>query len=256
MPEALPDKLDWVYRQIAARLGPGLEPSLDRACMAMAAYIDDRPGLYDRNPYHNRQHYCEVALTAYFICLAEQAGQHETQRILLAALVHDFVHDGGSRTPFELERASVRGAIPILRAAGVRAAEIDKITALVLCTDPSVGTRYMSDTLRAHRRGGVVPDAPAEAPELGMLVDDAALTRLGRVLCEADLVPSIGLTFAHSMRLQQRLSREWCRPLLATDKLAFIEGVLAHGFLGTLFLPNVEAARLTLIDMVHANAPV
>ncbi|MDP9045432.1 MAG: HD domain-containing protein [Pseudomonadota bacterium] len=252
--EPMPDKVQWVCREISRRLGVESDPALDRAWHELGALIDADPHTFDRHPYHNRQHYCEVALAAYFLGVLDRARLADVQLVLLAALVHDLVHDGRHQRAFELERASVERARPVLAAAGVAVPAIARIEALVLATDPSAGIPFMAQACRAHALGNAPPLPPSEAPELSALTDDPALAGLARLLCEADILPSIGLTFAHSMRLQQRLAAEWQRPLDPRDKLEFIDAVLAHGFLGAFFLPNVQAARQQLRELRHASA--
>ena len=72
------------------------------------------------------------------------------------------------------------------------------------------------------------------------------------LLCEADVLPSLGLTLSHALRLQDRLAREWGRQLPADDKLRFIDDVVATGVIGDFFLPNVLANRRALGGRVHA----
>jgi hypothetical protein len=254
--DAFPDKVQWVHREIARRLGQDQDPALDQACRAMASMIDADPASFDRNPYHNRQHYCEVALTAYFLCELGAASACDTQLILVAALIHDVVHDGKSHPPFYLERASVDRATTLLAAHGVGSAVRDRIAVLVLSTDPSLGTRFVAATRAFHRGKGPAPAVPDAAPELASLVGDGHLAAMSTLLCEADILPSVGLTARHAMRLQSRLAREWNVTLGPQDKLDFIETVLAGGLVSEFFLPNVIALRSALIDRPDDHAAV
>lgn len=251
----LPDKVQWVHRQIASDLGAPLDLALDGACAAVASTIDANACRFDRHPYHNRQHFCEVALTAYILCLLGRHDSRTTQFVLLAALVHDFEHAGTSSEAFVLERASIDSVRGMLEHAGLGPVDVRRLTVLVLATDPSRGGVFMAAVCRAHAEGGPVSvPPPAEASELVDLVADAALAELARTLCEADILPSIGLNLAHAMRLQDRLSREWDRPLSKRDKLDFVDTVLARGFIGAYFLPNVQATRAALVAEVNAYA--
>ena len=250
----MPGKVRWVQRHITADLAAPIDPTLDRACAAVASAIDEAAAAFDRQPYHNRQHFCEVALTAHVLCLLNRFDTPATQFILLAALLHDFVHDGGAHPPFLQERASVHAAATLLAAAGLDADQVDRLTAMVLSTDVAHGTVFMSSACRSHARGGAgVPAVPAQAPELAPLLADASLACAAQILCEADVLPSIGLGIAHAMRLQAHLSREWGRALDERDKLAFIDGVLAAGIVGDFFRPNVDAMRLTLSRNIDAH---
>jgi hypothetical protein len=250
----LPDKVQWVHRHIAAELGGTLDPALDRACTAVASVIDADAVAFDRQPYHNRQHFCEVALTAHILCRLDRLGVGATQFVLLAALIHDFVHEGGVHAAFRQERASVDRVRPLLETAGLDTPQLGRMTALVLATDWSCGTGFMAAACKAHEQGILsAAVVPAEAPELAALSADPELAKLARILCEADILPSIGLGFAHAMRLQERLSREWRRPLDTIDKLAFIDIVLHRGFIGDFFRPSVEATRRALIRLPRAS---
>ena len=197
-----PDRVQWVDRQIAANLRGTADPVLARACTAVAVAIDAQPATFDRLGYHNRQHFCEVALTAYSLCLLER----------------------------------------------LAAPQIDRLMVLVLATDPSEGTAFMSAT----GRGRIPPAVPADAPELAALVSDPELARLARLLCEADVLPSIGLDAAHALRVQERLAREWQRPLDPADKLVFMDFVLRQGYIGDFFLPCVHATRAALASGLDA----
>lgn len=246
--EPLADKVQWVDRQLAADLHG--DAALTRACAAVAAAIDAEPATFDRHGYHNRQHFCEVALTAYALCRLNRLATQTTQFVLLAALVHDVVHEGRPQATFVQERASVNRVRPLLLAAGVTPAQVDRLMAMVLATDPAGGTAFMSACCH-----GAPPAPPADAPELAALAHDAQLAELARLLCEADVLPSIGLDLAHGMRLQDRLAREWQRPLHAQDKLAFIDSVLQQGYIGPFFLPSVHATRAAaLAALLHAVA--
>jgi len=244
-----PDRVQWVDRQIAANLRGTADPALARACTAVAVAIDAQPATFDRLGYHNRQHFCEVALTAYSLCLLERLDAATTQLVVLAALLHDVVHEGRRSDPaFVQERASVANMRPLLEGAGLAAPQIDRLMVLVLATDPSEGTAFMSAT----GRGRIPPAVPVDAPELAALVSDPELARLARLLCEADVLPSIGLDAAHALRVQERLSREWQRPLDPADKLVFMDFVLRQGYIGDFFLPCVHATRAALASGLDA----
>jgi hypothetical protein len=251
----LPAKVQWVNDHLAADLRGPRDPALERACAAVAATIDAQPATFDRHGYHNRQHFCEVALTAYGLCLLNRLGAESTQLVVLAALIHDVVHEGRPHPAFVQERASVESMRLLLAAAGLDAAQMGRLMVLVLATDPGVGTAFMSAACQAHAGGEDRPLAvPAAAPELAALAVDSELAQLARILCEADVLPSIGLDAAHAMRVQERLAREWRRPLGKRDKLAFLDTVLQQGYIGAFFLPCVHATRAALSGGPHAVA--
>lgn len=237
--EPMPDKVRWVNRQLADQL-PG-DATLARACAAVAAAIDAEPGTFDRHGYHNRQHFCEVTLTAYALCRLDALDAEATQCVLLAALMHDAVHHGRPAPPFVHERASVERMAPVLHAAGLTQAQVARLAALVLATDPLAGTAFMAACCQDRACA-----TPPDAPELAALAHDAGLARMARLLCEADVLPSLGLDAAHAMRLQAGLALEWQRPLTARDKLNFVDGVLRQGYIGPFFLPRVLDMRAGL----------
>jgi len=87
-----------------------------------------------------------------------------------------------------------------------------------------------------------------------LLAKDEELSRLAMLRWEAEVLPSVGLTLAHAMRLQDLLAsewvREWVRELGPVDKMMFIDDVLSAGVIGTFFLPNVSAIRQELARRV------
>ena len=248
------DRLQWVHRHVATHLSGPPEPTLDRAFAAVAVAIDAQAQAFDRNPYHNRQHFCEVVLTAHALCSLQRMDAATTQFVLLAALIHDFVHDGGTHPAFLQERASIDSARPLLLEAGLLPLQVARMAALVLATDTAEGTAYMAAACLAHAKGvACTAKVPPSAPELAALAEDPGLALLARILCEADILPSIGLDLAHGMRVQERLASEWDRPLDVKDKLAFIGRVLQQGYVSDFFLPNVEAMRDALVEGSHAS---
>ncbi|RZJ12768.1 MAG: hypothetical protein EOP39_02655 [Rubrivivax sp.] len=252
----LADKVQWVHRHVTADLSGPLDASLERAGAAVAAAIDADPSRFDRHGYHNRQHFCEVALAAYGLCMLNRIDTGSTQLVLLAALAHDFIHEGSAKPGFVQERASVASLGPLLEAGGMDAAQIARLATLVLATEPIAGTAFMAAACQAHAHDTPVAlAAPADAPELAALAADAELAALARLLCAADVLPSLGLGEAHALRLQDRLAVEWRRPLTRADKLAFMDGVLRLDYIDRLFRPAVEALRAALSPPPHA-API
>lgn len=253
--DTLRDKVQWVHRNVAADLPGARDAALERACAAVAATIDAQPAKFDRHSYHNRQHFCEVALTAHGLAQLHGLPTHAAQFVLLAALIHDVVHEGRPHTAFVQERASVDSMRPLLLAAGLTAHQVDRLRVLVLATDPVGGTTFTSACCQAHAGNAPMPSQPpVSAPELAMLTSDGQLAQLARLLCEADVLPSVGLDPAHALCVQERLAREWQRPLDRHDKLAFLDSVLHRGYIGPFFLPCVHATRAVLAAGLHATA--
>lgn len=248
--EHLPRKVSWVQRETERQLVADADLALAAAARAIAQAIDADGCLQDRQPYHSRQHFCEVMLTVSVLCQLHRLPSRSAQLLLLAALVHDFEHDGKPNLDFRLELGSIARATPHLVVAGVDAETRLRLTALVLATEPHAGVRAARRAQRFHATRTVVPFACDEPPELRLLEQDEELARLAMLLCEADVLPSVGLTLAHALRLQHLLAREWGRELGPDDKRAFIDDVLAAGVIGPFFLPNVSAIRQALAPCV------
>lgn len=247
----LPDKVQRVYRAIEQRLvGAAGDPALAAAGRAVAAAIDANSAVHDRHPYHGRQHFCEVMLAVERLCQVHRLGAADAQQILFAALIHDIGHDGEPSPTFHLERCSLELAAPYTATCGVTPAVSLRLAALVLATQPGQGVAAAVAARAFHVDGAALP-APCEAaPELALLAHDERLCRLALLLCEADLLPSVALTFAHAMRLQDRLSREWGCHLGPKDKLAFQRKVLSSGVIGDFFRPNAVAILQALVERV------
>ena len=252
--DGLPDKVARVQeateRSVAGR---GADAAIAAAALAIAGAVDADRALHDRQPYHNRQHFCEVMLAVELLCRVHDVAAQDAQLVLLAALVHDLDHDGEPSRTFRLERRSLESAAPYLADAGVEPAVMRQLAVLVLATQPGQGTLAALRAGAFHATGAALPRPADEAPELAELARDKRLARLALLLCEADLLPSVALTFAHAMRIQQRLAREWGRPLGAKEKLHFQQGVLASGVIGPFFRPNALAIRRALVDRVHGT---
>jgi hypothetical protein len=245
----------WTQRAVSADLGPPqgeAERALDLAASMLAAEVDARAAFFDRLPYHNRQHFCEVALAAHFLCRWHDLAPREARLVLLAALVHDFEHDGRPGRAFDYEARSVTAAGPLLRDAGLDDAACEALSALVLATDFAQGVPNAVALHRWHLSGraAALPPHPAE---LAALAAQPRLARAAVLLCEADVLPSIGLTLDHAMQLQDRLSHEWQRALPPQDKLRFLDDVVASGTVGAFFMPNVLALRQSLLESLRGR---
>lgn len=248
--DGLPCKVSWVQRGTAHRLVDEADPALAAAARAIAQAIDADAGVHDRQPYHCRQHFCEVMLAASTLSQVHRLSSRSAQLLLLSALIHDLEHDGKPNLDFRLERASIARATPHLVAAGVDAEARQRLAALVLATEPHHGVRAARLAQNFHASGVALPSRFDGPSELLLLAQDEGLSRLAMLLCEADVLPSVGFTLAHAMRLQGLLAREWGRDLGPSDKLAFIDAVLSAGVIGPFFLPNVAAIRQQLARRV------
>jgi hypothetical protein len=250
-----------VFAAAMACIGVNPRDTLALAGSRIAAEIDRGMAGHDGNAYHNRQHTCEVALCSLF--LARHAGLRPSDqaRVIVAALVHDFQHDGTTNAgqPFRLERLAVAAARPHLMVAGVDAEEIERIAAIVLATEVSIGTSYARHCFRFFHDGGPPLDVPAEAMDdlspLRLLAADADLAFQAVLLAEADLLPSAALTDDHAMLCQERLSREDRRvsPGVA-EKLAFLDAQVPGLLVARFFEPNLEQQRYALVAALAGGA--
>jgi hypothetical protein len=261
------DKVGRVLAVLMSHLGIGATDPLMLAGQRLAAHIDAGGAGGHYHAYHHRRHLCEVMLTANFLAQLQKMSALECAEVVLAALVHDYGHDGkpNGREPFRLERQSVWLAEPMLEAAGLSDAQIKRIAGLVLATDIANGHRvaiaaHVSHCTRdtsAPGAGAVAADGHVrgEAPELAVLRCEPRAALQALVLCEADVLPSVGLTVEHAVKLQQDLAAEWGAPLDARDKLRFIDEWSRRCVVSTFFGPNVERLRAALLKSVALGDP-
>lgn len=252
---ALPRKCGQTFDAAAHAAGLDAADALARAGRRIATDIDGGTGDGRANPYHNSQHFCEVVLCA--LCLSWLAGltPGERARLLVAALAHDFHHDGrDARTaPFRLERLAVERTLPYLVEAGVAAEDREIIAAGILATEVSKGAPYARLCHRQFHGGGERPRVPAGIDGLAPLAVDARAALLAVLLTEADVLPSVGLTIEHGELSQVKLSREWGRPLGAADKLYFLEHVFKDFAVSHFFAPNLHAMKAAMAECIAAE---
>lgn len=243
--ELASDKVTRVFVTLCGLLRQDADDPRCVAGRALAAAIDaggDRSG---SNAYHNPQHFCEAMLSAHFLCLLQGLCAHDAQLVVLAALVHDFHHDGSVNgdVPFRLERIALHEAAPYLVNAGVSSANRRSLEAMVLATDVAHALDFTARCHAHHSSGAPLPGVPALAPELAGLQRAPLMALQALVLCQADLLPSTGLTPQYAMRMQNRLAQEWGRPLLLEDKLSFLDQIDNARVTCRFFAPNLRGIR-------------
>lgn len=248
---ALPRKCAQVFDAAAIAIGLDRANALARAGRRMAADIDAGTGNGKENPYHNSQHFCEVLLCALCLSWLAELAPREQAQLLVAALSHDFHHDGKDArgTPFRLERLAVEMTLPYLAAAGASAEERANIAVMILATEVSKGVPYARLCYRHFFEGGEKPRAPQGIAGLGLLADNARSALLAVLLTEADVLPSVGLTVEYGEVSQAKLSREWGRALGAADKLHFLERVFQEFTVSRFFAPNLEAMKRAMAGL-------
>jgi hypothetical protein len=225
------------------------DDALFRAGEAMARDIDAGIGAGAGNAYHNSKHYCEVVLSALHLSLLGALAKGEQARLLVAALAHDFHHDGKiiHGIPFRLERVAVEATIPYLEAAAVPEDERARIAALILATQVSTAVTFVRQCYRHFFGDDEQPRAPESEPRLALLAVDARLALQAVLLTEADVLPSVGLTEAHGELSQLNLSRERGKELGPTDKLHFLGHVFGDFLVSRFFSPNVERLKQAML---------
>ncbi|WP_296808114.1 cyclic nucleotide-binding domain-containing protein [Thiocapsa sp.] len=246
----------------AVRASLGLDPlnPLVTAGARIASEIDRGVAGQARNAYHNSQHICEVVLCSLF--LGQQAGLSGERlvRVVIAALVHDFRHDGTTNAgeSFRLERLALAAAGPYLAQAGVAPEQIERIAAIVLATEVRAGVPYARCCFRFLHHAGPPPEAPpdgaGEASLLRRLATEPDLAVEAVLLAEADLLPSVALTEDYGMLCQQRLIQEnGGIGVGPAEKLAFLdeqsEGFLVSGF----FEPNFNRLRRSIVAVLSGR---
>jgi hypothetical protein len=238
---------------VQAALGiAGLAPE-DPLCLAgqrIARDMDAGVGAGGANPYHNAQHFCEVVLSALYLSLLAGVASRERGELLVAALVHDFHHDGTTNldVPFRLEKLSAQAASPYLEAAGVPAEVHARITAMIFATEVSVGTRFARECHLHFAANGPRPALSGIPAPLALLADDAGLALQAVIVGEADVLSSVGLTVQYGERQQEKLAEEWQQPLGAGHKVKFLNQVFQGFTVGRFFSPNLRELKSAAQD--------
>ena len=240
------DRLEHAHTLAVRSIGLTDAVALVPAGRLIAHDIDRGIGAGVAAGYHNGQHYLEVMLTALYLARLSGFDARRTARVVTAGLIHDFHHDGsrGTVAPFRLEMLAVQKALPYLFKAGVSAEDRDALEALVLATEPRAGVPFARACWAHHDSRAAAPPSSSKLPTpLGRLLSAPALAHEAVLLAEADVLPSIGLTFKHAEQLQVRLGAEWGATLGRDDKLQFIDRMVADLSVAAAFVPNVLALR-------------
>lgn len=242
---ARPDRLRAAFTLATSSAGIDAAHPLHRAAVAIASDIDRGVGAGVVHGYHNARHFMEVVLSANYLARTCRFAPERQLRVLAAALIHDFHHDGSrsGEAPFRLEALSASSAAPYFRDAGVHAALHEEVRALVLATEPHAGVPYARACLRRHSGGNVALPASPVPEQLERVMRDPELALEAVLLAEADVLPSLGFTVAHGQIVQDWLANEWGVSLGAADKLAFIERVAPSIEIAAFFAPNIERLR-------------
>lgn len=247
------DRLARAHSLAMRSIGVGTTDALAQAGRAVARDVDRGIGAGVAAGYHNAQHFLEVMLCARYLAAGAALNVERSLRVVSAALLHDFHHDGsrGVQAPFRLETLAVERSQPYWQRAKVDSAERSRLEALILATEPRTGVPFARACWHWHRAGGPAPPDSAGLPApLQRLLAEAELAHDAVLLAEADVLPSIGLTIEHAEQLQARLAHEWGTTLGRADKLQFIERMVGEMVVGAFFVPNVLALRQAYLTSV------
>ncbi len=243
-----PDRVSRSYATLIEIIGQPPDDPLRHASVQLAQNLDAGIGTSPAAHYHNAQHVCEVLLSAHYIGLLAHLGPQEHRQLLLAALIHDYDHDGSVNGPrhFHLERHSVRVVQAHLDANAVPVAIRPRLAAMILTTEIALGLPYTRSWYRHHYLGAPAPVHPAPAAELELLGADPVGSRLAIALAEADALASVGLGREYADLQLSRLAHEWNRPLHSEDLRGYLENGFGEFLLATFFTPNLERIKATL----------
>ena len=246
-----------------------------RLAVALAAQAD---AMGRRHPYHNAGHLREVTVNmANLVALNATRhqgvvlGKNDLALALALAVSHDLGHDGATNdvplrdaagnpivdadgkpatenVPFLLEDKAIATIMVAGRRAGISEADLRRMRAVVLITDPNTGYRVLDAALDPQRDPAATATLLGFRPELTALREPVVL-RLATMLRDADVLGSCGTSAAENDRETARLEKERGLPaggLHGRGTEHFI-GTIARGkFLspeGRFFQPNLEYLR-------------
>ena len=177
--------------------------------------------------YHSKFHYMDVAaITANLLEKNNEmvkAGDvdgtlltsHEQALTFIAAIGHDLDHEGHvnpAHDPLFNENKSFHLMEPLLREAGLLAADIDRIYTILMATSPDGPHAVMKGIAQAQRAGKAADfsaiDPQNKFPELHMLGQDHKLTQMAAIVSDSDLYASSGAGIKSSNLMGALLTAE------------------------------------------------
>jgi len=246
----LPAKVGTCVRAAFESAAVAPEEPLWIAACRIADDMDAGVGAGGANAYHNAQHFCEVMLNALYLSLLAGLDPQARAEVMIAALVHDFHHDGTKNmsATFRLERFSAEATAPYLEAAGVSPQVRARIAAMVFATEVTKGTRFARDCHLHFSAGAPLPAASDLPAPLTLIGTDARLALEAVIVGEADVLSSAGLTVQYGDLQQERLAEEWKQPLGAEHKLRFLNQIFQDFTIGRFFSPNLRDLKSAAKD--------
>ena len=239
-------------------------PLIDMA--SIAAILGDSQG-HDL-AFHNHRHVMQVSLTACVLAYHhnrlhpfEPLEISEFLALYSAACIHDLGHDGqgnfskdGRHMPSRLEIQAVEMAEPFLRQVCQDDHVINRIGMMVVATDVSESegnpspASILKGVMDSRLNGSAMPVIPMH---LHALTHDARLGLMALLLEEADLIPSMALSYELSRQLTVRVAEESCTlsPDAATLS-GFIEKICA----GLMLSPVSRSLFTESCDLIRARA--
>lgn len=223
---------------------------LFEAGMAMANDMDQYTFVphcwapHNNNTFHNRLHFKKVLLNSFVLSQLAGLKGEDSLILMTSALIHDAYHDGTTngfgdeRQPFKLESKALEWATPYLRRAGVPDSVISKIEYMVLGTD--IGSH--SGDLDIVFPNGVDADTQEKA----------------KMLWDADILASIGLTGEQAYQETIDLGKEWKSPILPKGYLKFLKFAVKGGFkseAGKVFNGNIKPNRKFVVQRLLGVDP-
>ena len=241
----LPAKVGTCVRAAFESAAVAPNEPLRMASCRIADEMDAGVGAGGATASHNVQHFCEVTLNALYLALLAGVDAQARAEVLIAALVHDFHHDGTKNmgATVRLERLSAEATVPYLEATGVSPQVRARITAMVFATEVTKGTRFARDCHLHFTTGAPLPSASGLPAPLALIGTDARLALESVLVGEADVLSSAGLTVQYGELQQDRLAEEWKQPLGAEHKLQFLNHVFQDFTIGRFFSPNLRELK-------------
>lgn len=222
---------------------------LYKAGIALAHDIDAGIGAGVGNAYHNKIHFLEVLLCASAIASVAEMSSHEKALLYVAAVAHDFHHDGQpNMRPYRLELSAVQNMQSYLDNASVAEVDRQALAAFVLATETHTGVAYARECYSKHYRNVAVISFQAIASELALLELHPRLALIAVALTEADIIPSTALTVQHAQATASRLEKEWGRTMDSQSKIEFIDNFAGDLQVAAYFMPNVKMIRQAFLE--------
>lgn len=212
--------------KIAERLD-GFSPDSLRLIQTAASLAGEK----NDNAYHNNEHFLEVfTLSATLGHRAVREGiitNRNFARLLAAALIHDFRHNGTPNKDIQYKQESLayREAAPAFLAAGATSQDMKVIQGLLYATDISKNfsdpaAMSPADSVKAYKRTG---DPAILFPELKVL-KNPELMETALMLQDADVGPSL-IDKNLSLQASEFLAKENNQPYKPDATVFFINRI-------------------------------